>query len=132
MERLRAKVSTTAKTEFGKRWMEMVQANYDREISGDELRTITMNVAAHQRDAKILRRDRHVLKVDISRERATDKKNPGLTLEEYRSREIALMANQSDAKILDEMEEIERESGLDMTEHEQAWYDYIIKFRHKA
>lgn len=126
MERLRAKVSTTAKTEFGKRWMEMVQVSYEREISADELRNITLNVAAHQRDNKILRRDRFVPKEGISWAFATDKDNPGISLGEFKTREAALTANQSDAAILDEMEEVERESGLDMSEHEQDWYNYVI------
>jgi hypothetical protein len=106
----------------------MIQANYSQEISANELRNITLNVAAHQRGAKILRHDRFVLRPDATREQLTAKANgkPLFSKADFDTREAAIMMNQSDGKILDEMEELERETGLDMSEHEQDWYNYVI------
>jgi hypothetical protein len=104
-----------ARTDFGKRWLEMMQAQTDGLLLAHQVRTITLNAAAHQRDTGILRRDRYV-----------PLKNESMSPEYFGSRENALVMNMSDAAILDEMEEVEREAGLDMSETEQWWFDYIV------
>lgn len=103
-----------ATDEFGKRWLEMMNVHFDREISADELRAITLNVVRKQRDDKTLRRDRFVPPEKESQ-----------TQEEFETREFAIIANKSDAAVLDEMEEVEREAGLDMSEPEAAWFKYM-------
>lgn len=123
MDRIRPEIPQ-AQTDFGQRWLVMMTANAMHELTDDELRTISLNVAAHQRDSHVLRRDRYVPKPNITRQAAT-RKGSSMNNQEFKTREAALIMNQSDAAILDEMEELEREVGLDMSPKEQAWYDYI-------
>ena len=124
MNQFKAAIPTKATTDFGKRWLEMMAANGRQELSDDELRMIALDVAAHQRDVKIIRRDRFVPNVDATRKYLTKKGVQNKS--EFIARERALMQNQSDAAILDEVEEVESEMGLDMSPKEQVWYDYVL------
>ena len=114
MEKIKVEYPESA-TRFGQRWMELISANEDKVLNEYELRSVVLNVVAHQRDNGLLRRDRHV-----------PKKLEKMTRDYFKTRERAIMMNHSDAAILDEMEELEREVGLDMSEKEQRWYNYVI------
>lgn len=103
-----------SRTDFGTRWCEMLTANEEGILSKDALRTITMNVVQKQERSKLLRRDRHV-----------QPKSDQMARPYFEARETALIMNASDGAILNEMEEVRREAGLDMSEIEQAWFDYV-------
>lgn len=103
-----------ARDGFGKRWVEMMDANGNMQLSNDELRTVTLNVVRKQRDDGTVKRDRYV---------PPEKEH--MTRKQFNAREAALIMNKSDAAILDEMEEVEREAGLDMSELEAPWFKYV-------
>lgn len=126
MSRIEVDIPKEAKDDFGRRWLLMMQSRETGEISSHELRRIIMNVVAHQHQTKVLRRDRHVLREDSPRSVITGKGAGRISIGDFKTRDTALVLNQSDAAILDEMEELEREAGLDMSDTEQSWHDYII------
>lgn len=129
MERLKVDVPTKARTPFDNRYIEMLVASATGELTDQDVRLVALNVAAKQRDDGEVRRDRFVPNQRESREAALKRvasMNSDMRRREFETREAALMMNASDAAILDEMEELEREVGLDMSEVEQAWYDYVV------
>jgi hypothetical protein len=103
------------RTPFGVRWCEMLVAQASRELTDGQVQNITLNIARSQRESKVLRRDRFV-----------PEKKEKMTRKYFEERENALIMNKSDGALIDTMEEVELEAGLDMSPLEQSWYQYVV------
>ena len=102
--------SRPQKTEFGKRYVEFIQAHLDKDVQ----ECVLFNVVMYQSKNNTLQTDRVV-----------QEKKDNMSATYFQNRESALMGNESDDQILQQMVEYKRENSLDMDEVEQQWFDFI-------
>ena len=102
--------SRPQKTEFGTRFSEFVQAGLDRDMQDGVL----FNVVMYQSKNNTLRTDRPV-----------QEKQDKMARTYFLNRERALMMNESDDQVLQQMVEYKALNSLDMDDEAQEWFDFI-------
>lgn len=104
--------SRPPKTEFSKRFVEFIQARLDKQVQA----CVLFNVVMYQSKNNTLRTDRPVAE-----------KRDKMPRQYFLNRERALMMNESDDQILQQMVDYKTANSLDMDEEAQQWFDFITK-----
>jgi len=99
-----------AKTAFGERFVEFLQAGLSQEI----IDAVNYNIIAYQQARGDVRTDRMVPQREVKMSNA-----------KFHDREKVIMMNDSDGKVLRQLNEFRAENSLDMDEVAQQWFDYI-------
>ena len=102
--------SRPPQTEFGKRYIEFLQARLDADVQ----ECVRFNVVMYQSKNNTLRTDRPVAE-----------KRDKMPRQYFLARERALMMNESDDQVLEQMVMFKTENSLDMDDEAQQWYDFI-------
>ena len=102
------------KAPFCERFIEFLQAGLDQEI----IDSVNYNIIAWQERKEMLRTDRDF-------EYYNPQATKPLSKHRFESNEEAIMANKSDAQVLEQMAAFRAENSLDMDEEAQQWFDYI-------
>jgi hypothetical protein len=106
------------KTPFSTRYIEFVRANI-RDAVRD---SVIFNIVAWQQTKGKLRTDRQF---EYYGKRHSKKE--GWHESRFRANEDAIIANKSDAKMLEQMTAFRAENSLDMDEEGEAWFVYITE-----
>lgn len=106
------------KTPFCERFIEFLQAGLDQSV----MDAMNYNIIAWQERKGMLRTDRYF-------EHYPDpaSKPKPMSKHKFETNEAAIMQNQSDAQVLEQMGEFMSENFHGMDDEAQGWFDYVAK-----